>query len=357
MGIRFLRFALLFLFAASATFAQSSRTRFGGGITVQTGDVDRSIPNNASTGTVLHRAVCYDTASPPLAIVCPTSTIGGVAGVADDGAGTTGSVQVGMLGQVLAEFDGNATAKNWAINSPTTVGRFHDTGSTTEPTGQQAFYIYTSQSGGAGGMAYIGILNPDVTSGGANGKGRGFTAADFPDVKIIPAANCPNATAGSGWSYATSTFTAACRAGTNNLGGALQIIPSTGGSAQFLIELPGDWDTATQPYINIYYGSGSNTSGTVIATVSSGCVDVSTPGGASDDPSFHAESAFATQTMASANKMWYIGGQFTAVTSGNGCKVFSPIIIKVAISGTAASNINIYKAIVTSPRAPKVQAN
>jgi len=173
MGIRFFKFALLFLFTASATFAQSSRTRFGGGITVQTGDVDRSIQNNASTGTVLHRAVCYDTASPPLAIVCPTSTIGGVAGVADDGAGTTGSVQVGMLGQVLAEFDGNATAKNWAINSPTTVGRFHDTGSTTEPTGQQSFYIYTSQSGGAGGTAYIGILNPDVTSGGPAGKGRG----------------------------------------------------------------------------------------------------------------------------------------------------------------------------------------
>lgn len=189
-----------------------------------------------------------------------------------------------------------------------------------------------------------------------NGSAQ-IVAADFPDVKIIPAANAPGGTAGGGWSYASGQFSATARAGSNNLGGALQAIPNTGAAAQFLVELPTDWDTSTQPYINIFYASGSNASGTVIWTVSSACVDVSTPGGTSDDPSFHAESAFSTQTMANANRMWFIGGQFTAMTSGNGCKATSPVIIKVALSGTAASNINVYQATLTIPRAPVVQAN
>jgi len=177
------------------------------------------------------------------------------------------------------------------------------------------------------------------------------------DVHTIKAAHCINGTASGDWDYPTSTFTAACRAGTNNLGGALQATPSTGANAQFAIELPGDWVTSEQPYINIYFGSGSNTSGTVIWTVSSACVDVSTPGGASDDPSFQAESAFSTQTMAAASKLWYIGGEFTKITSANGCKPYSRVIIKVALSGTASSAINAYMAVVTIPRVPAIQAN
>lgn len=189
-----------------------------------------------------------------------------------------------------------------------------------------------------------------------NGSAQ-LIGADFADVKIIPAANCPGGTAGSGWSYASGQFTATCRAGTNNLGGNLQAIPSTGGAAQFMFELPGDWETTTQPYINIFYGSGSNTSGTVINTVASACVDNSTPGGASDDPSFHAESAFSTQTMANANRMWNISGQFTQMTSGNGCKVGSSVIVKITLSGTASANIGYYKAVLSIPRSPVMQAN
>ena len=184
-----------------------------------------------------------------------------------------------------------------------------------------------------------------------------IVSADYADTKIIPAANCPGGTAGSGWSYASGQLTAACRAGTNNLGGILQAIPSTGAIAQFMFELPTDWDTGTQPYINIFYGSGSNTSGTVINTVASACVDNSTPGGASDDPTFHAESAFSTQTMANANRMWNISGQFTAMTSGNGCKATSSVIIKITLSGTASANIGYYKAVITTPRSPVVQGN
>jgi hypothetical protein len=187
------------------------------------------------------------------------------------------------------------------------------------------------------------------------GASRAISYIDFPDVKIIPAANCPNAVAGSGWSYATSTWTAACRTGSNNLGGALQLIPSTGGAAQFRIEIPSDWDSASQPFIRIEYGSGANTSGTVIWTVASACTKAD--GSITDDPAFNAESAFATQTMANANRAWSQTGQFTAITSGNNCVAGGGIILKLTLSGTAASAINAYQAVVTTQRLPTVQAN
>lgn len=170
--------------------------------------------------------------------------------------------------------------------------------------------------------------------------------SDVYDVKIIPASTCVSGTAGAGWS--TATFTAACRAGTNNIGGALQGTPSGGAAGQFLIELPANWDTSVQPWINIFYGSGANTTGTVIWTVSSACSKAD--GSVSDDPTLNAETAFATQTMAAANRMWSQSGQFTAITSGNNCIPGGSVIIKMAVSGTASSAINAYQAVVTIPR-------
>jgi hypothetical protein len=189
-------------------------------------------------------------------------------------------------------------------------------------------------------------------------QGSGSTPAfkDIRDIKIVPFANCVAGTAGGAASYATSNFTAACRAGSNNIGGALQAVPSTGASLQFQIELPLDWDTASQPYINIFYGSGSNTSGTVIWTVSSACSKED--GSVSDDPAFNAESAFASQTMAAASRQWAQHGQFTAMTSGNNCIAGSSAIVKVALSGTASSNINAYQAVLSIPILPNAgQAN
>lgn len=207
-------------------------------------------------------------------------------------------------------------------------------------------------STGAMQQTAAGTAKQILVSGGSAAKPNYI---DFPDVKIVPAANCIAGTAGGGWSNASSNFTATCRAGSNNLQGSDQAIPSTGASAQFMLELPKDWDTATQPYISIFYGSGANTSGTVIWTVSSACSKED--GSVSDDPAFNAESAFGTQTMATANRHWAQNGQFTAITSGNNCIAGSPVIVKVAVSGTASSAINAYQAVVTIPRLLAVQAN
>ncbi len=198
----------------------------------------------------------------------------------------------------------------------------------------------------------VGIARQVFVSGGS---GAVPAYIDFPDTKVIPAANCIAGTAGGGWSNAASNFTAACRAGSNNLGGALQATPATGAVAQFMLELPADWDTATQPYISIYYGSGANSSGTVIWTVSSACSQMN--GSTTDDPAFVAEPAFAPQTMAAASRTWAKNGQFTRMTGSNNCVAGSSVIIKVAVSGTAASAINAYQAVVTIPRLLTVQAN
>lgn len=211
------------------------------------------------------------------------------------------------------------------------------------------------------GIAAANVITASSNAGAANqvwvagGANKTATAIDFPDVKVVPFADCVNAVAGSGLSYASSTWTATCRAGTNNLGAALQCAPATGCSAQFTLELPLDWDTSTQPYINIFYASGANTSGTVIWTVSSACSKED--GSVTDDPAFNAESAFASQTMATANRMWAKNGQYTAITSGNNCIGGSWVNLKVAVSGTAASAINAYQAVVTIPRKITVQAN
>jgi hypothetical protein len=183
-------------------------------------------------------------------------------------------------------------------------------------------------------------------------SGGVLSSADDRDVHIIPFGAAPGGTAGSGVSYASGQWTPTARAGSNNIGAALQAIPSTGAVLQWRMQLPQDWDTGAsgQPYIRIEYASGSNTSGTVIWTVSSACTKAD--GSVSDDPAFNAESAFASQTMAAASRAWSQTGHFTAITSGNNCVPGGGLIIKAAVSGTAAAAINAYQAVVTIPTLP-----
>jgi hypothetical protein len=61
--------------------------------------------------------------------------------------------------------------------------------------------------------------------------------------------------------------------------------------------------------------------------------------------------------MAAANRMWSKSGQYTGITSGNSCIPGGSVIMKMAVSGTAASAINAYQAIVTIPRLLTVQGN
>jgi hypothetical protein len=172
---------------------------------------------------------------------------------------------------------------------------------------------------------------------------------------IIPFAASPAGNASTGVTFPPGQWAPTDRAGTYNIGAALEAVPSSGAALQFDLELPQDWDTTKQPYIRVSYGSGSNTSGTVVWMASSACS--SSDGSVTDDPPFNAESSWAAQTMTTANSRWAQSGQFTAMTSANHCVAGSPVTIKVTLSGTALSPINAYQAVVTIPEIPAVQAN
>lgn len=215
-----------------------------------------------------------------------------------------------------------------------------------------------------GGLVYSGASAMAITSAGTakqlvlSGGAGAPTFADFAEHLIIPAANCNNATAGAGWNIpASNAPTVACRAGTNNLDGALQWANNnTTTNAQFEVEIPGDWDSSVQPYINIFYGSGANTSGTVKWTFATACTK--SDGSVTDDPSFNAESATTGHTMATANRAWAESVQFTAVTSGNNCVAGGMMLVKITSgNGTASSTVNVYKTTMTFPRLNTVQAN
>jgi hypothetical protein len=279
-----------------------------------------------------------------------------------------GTVTLGVAGATQGELDlagsGGGQTK--------LVAQASGGGTATIPAGSFTFAGTTLALGGTnaaltaanGGVVYSTASALAITAAGTakqlllSGGAGAPTMADLTDVKIIPAANCNNATAGAGWDIpASNAPTVACRAGTNNLGGVLQWANNnTTTNAQFSFELPGDWDTAAQPYVSIYYGSGANTSGTVKWTFSTACSKGD--GSVSDDPAFNAESATGGKTMAVANRMWAENVQFTALTSGNNCIAGSNVVLKITSgNGTATSTVNVSKIVLTIPRLLTVQAN
>ena len=248
------------------------------------------------------------------------------------------------------EVSSGCTATSGAMNcsagfsggaGPTRITASEGTPPSTPLLGQQTLYIDSADHG--------------LKSVDSSGNVTRFIA-EIESPRIIPFAANPNGSAASGVSYLSGQWTVVSRAGTNNIGAALQGTPSAGGALQFMLELPGDWDTSKQPYIRIGYGSGLNTTGSVIWTVSSACSK--TDGSGSDDPSPVTESPFAAQTMTAANQMLAQAGQFTAMTSANNCVPGGLVFINVMLSGTASSGINAYQAVVSIPEAPVTgQAN
>lgn len=207
-------------------------------------------------------------------------------------------------------------------------------------------WLQTAGGGGGGATGPTGSANQLVTllSSGVS------QAIDFPDVKTALAANCVSAAAGSGWSTA---LTPACVAGSNNLGGVLPFADAS--TAQFQYEIPADW-SGSEPFVNLFFSSATNTSGTVIFNVAVACTK--SDGSVSSDAAFNSADALATKTMSAASREWAAGAQLTQVTSGNSCVAGGSMIIKVTrATDTAAGVVNVDKATVTIPRRLVVQAN
>lgn len=194
-----------------------------------------------------------------------------------------------------------------------------------------------------------------ITTIGTQGQvflgGNPHTFIDFPDVKISPSANCVSGTANAAWN---TSLTPGCIGGSNNLGG---YIPFTDADvAQFNFELPLDWDTANQPYIAVFWSSGSNTTGTVIFNAAVACTKGD--GSITSDPAFNTADTLLTRTMAAASRQWSSNVHMTQVTSAHNCIGGSTMIVKIArATDTAASAVNVDKATITVPRLLAVQAN
>lgn len=193
------------------------------------------------------------------------------------------------------------------------------------------------------------VLVSTTTAGKAN-------VADFPDTKVIPAANCNNTTAGTGWSIG-SGGTATCRAGTNNKGGYISITDTSSTFAQFVIEIPEDWDSSANPYIRVQVASTDTTNGhTIIPQIQVSCAKGD--GSTTDDVSFNASHSLSTITLnTTANQFWSSSNVQMNSTDMTGCVAGALMIIQVGRATDTATNAEFYSATVTIPRLITVQAN
>lgn len=210
----------------------------------------------------------------------------------------------------------------------------------TAPTSVTAYNLVYPTAGGSG---FIKFTN---SSGIVTGAFQ-----SFPDLKIIPAANCVSATAGAAWN---TSLTPTCIGGTNNLGGYLPFVDTSTG--QFEFELPTDWDTTQQPFISVFFNSGTNATGTVIFNAAAACTK--SDGSITSDPAFTTADALATKTMTATARQWSTSTQLTQVTSGNNCVPGGTILVKITrATDTAASAVQVTKATITIPRLTVVQAD
>ncbi len=177
-----------------------------------------------------------------------------------------------------------------------------------------------------------------------------YAGSIFPDVHMIAAANCNNATAGTGWSLPSgSPAVAACRTGTNIQDGVLQFVD--GVTAQFSIMVPADWDTAVAPSARLYgtQAADGTASHTIIMQMATSCSTTT------DDAAFNAAQPFSTATStATANTPFAVTlSNFTMTGCGAG------MLMHVQIGRAADSNVsaNVYQVVVTFPRLLTVQAN
>lgn len=224
--------------------------------------------------------------------------------------------------------------------------------------------LTSGTSGGILGYTASGTLasSAALASGAiviGGGAGATPTAIDFPDVKEIPAANCNNTNAGAGWSIG-SGGTAGCRAGTNNLGGYIQISDTTSTFATFQIDVPEDWDTGTNPYVRMKLASTDATNGhTVIPEINVACYKGD--GSTTDDVAANGFHSLSTVTLnGNANRFWSTSNVQMNSTDVTGCVAGATMQVTVgrATDTATAASVRFYSATITFPRKPlTVQAN
>jgi len=145
-----------------------------------------TIANASSTGTTVNTLTKL-TGAPSTAVIAATTDTGGVIGITNSGAGTTGTATIAISGQSTCVFDGATTAGDYVQISSTTGGNCHDTGAATYPTSGQVVGRVLSTNGGGGTYA-LDLFPSEIKAASAGGgfiqtltapSSGSFTARNF----------------------------------------------------------------------------------------------------------------------------------------------------------------------------------
>jgi hypothetical protein len=208
--------------------------------------------------------------------------------------------------------------------------------------------FYSGGSASPPKLSAQGSTNQILLSGGSGSP----TWSDFPDVSTYKAATCNNTTAAALWALPTAAApTVACRTGTNVQAGVLQFAHSN--TAQFQLNIPGDYDSTGTVYAKVYLTQGSNTtaSQTIIMQMATGCSSTT------DDPSFNTAQSFGTATTTSTAQTPFME-TLSSITM-TGCTAGGNMNVQISRSSsdTATTSPNVYWVSITFPRRPVIQAN
>ena len=133
-----------------------------------------TFPNAAVTGTTLNKLAKLTGAG--TVVLAGNGDTGGVVGIVDSGAGTTGSAEVTIQGTTSCVFDNATTADDYVTISSTTAGDCHDSGAT-YPVGTQVIGRVLSTNGGAGTYSVM-VFGPEFqTIATGTALPNGVTAA------------------------------------------------------------------------------------------------------------------------------------------------------------------------------------
>ena len=156
--------SILWLFFTGIAFAQPPVQRM-----VQ-------IANASSTGTTVHKLAKL-TGAPSKAVVSGAGDTGGVIGIVNSGAGTTGSATIQESGQTTCVFDGATTAGHYVQISASVAGDCTDAGATLPTSGQVIGQVLTTNGGG-------GTYTVDMANRGGGGSSPTITCST--DVTCSP---------------------------------------------------------------------------------------------------------------------------------------------------------------------------
>jgi hypothetical protein len=317
----------------------------------------KPIPNDPTTGTTQFTLTKINSSGN--AVIMATTDTNGYSGVCVSNCGTSGTAWIAFAGLVPLIVDGTATADHYLTISSTTGGDGHDSGATTYPTGAVIGRVQTGAT--SGNRATVDLFPAEIVSAFPSGTTKQVLVApntfiDFPEVLLIPSANCSASNPGAAWSIG-SGGTVTCRAGTNNKGGYVSITDTSSSFAQFVLAIPEDWDSSSLPYIRFQVASADTTSGhTIIPEIQVSCSNGN--GSTTDDVTFNAtHSASTITTNTTANQYWSSSSVQMNSTDMTGCVAGALMTILVGRATDTATSAFFYGANVTFPRLITVQAN